>query len=73
MQANGTEGHDTNERQNDYIFNNQFTDDGRRLMDILETYDLEDVADDNLKNNLKTFWYLSIDPLPDVIANNPRV
>ena len=42
-------------------------------MDILETYDLEDVADDNLKNNLKTFWYLSIDSLPDVIANNPRV
>ena len=69
MQANGTEGHNTI----DYIFNNQFTDDGRRLMDILETYDLEDVADDNLKNNLKTFWYLSIDPLPDVIANNPRV
>ena len=69
MQANGTEGHYTN----DYILNNQFTDDGRRLMDILETYDLEDVADDNLKNNLKTFWYLSIDSLPDVIANNPRV
>ena len=55
------------------IFNNQFTDDGRLVCDKLEASGNSAVADKTLTNNLKTFWYISIKPLPDIIKNNPRV
>ena len=43
------------------------------MCDKIEASGNTAVANKDLVNNSKTMWYLSIQPLPDIIKNNPRV
>ena len=67
-QATGTK---LNEGLRD-IFNNQFTVDGRLINDKLEASGNTGIGDKDLTNDLKTFWYISRRPLPEVIKNTPK-